>query len=1091
MSRFARWRSMLIAAGSITLPLGAAAPAFAQTGTGAIAGRVTDAATQQPLSNVQVFLEGKAIGGLTDQTGHFVIPSAPAGPARVTARLIGYAPVTKPITVTAGDTTRVDFALAQSAVTLSDVVVTGTGGAVQEKVLGNTVARVDVTSLQNAPIQRSDEVLQGRIPGVNILPSSGVQGEGARIRIRGSASLTQSTEPIIYIDGVRMPSGGANDNGGAVMSWLNDIDPTTIERIEVLKGAAAATLYGTEASNGVIQIFTKRGASGRPRWTASVSQAAMSYPDRVEPNAGFARTQTQADSLSRLVGHPVTPFVPFTVPVLEQLFETGLSTEAAASVSGGASPMSYYLGGRYAYTDGPFTGKRFPGALTTDVEKRYQATANLDLVPRDNVHLNFRAFYSSGHLESPEGHNTIASPYALALYAKPERGYCLDDAGRPSFQNITSPFHCAKGGNPFGNTAFYTIRESLINENLEDERHFNGAITLTYTPWSELSLSGTVGFDNVDAQSVSYIPFGRAVDRFTATARDGSRTVDHRGIRNTTLDLKANWTHPLSHRFTSTFAAGVQGFIQDVSNDGGSDANFPGPGLSVIGAGNQPGVFETLLKNVNAGFFAQEQVGFDNWVFVTGGARYDYNSAFGKSAGGVLYPKLSLSVVPSDLPSWRSTTLSSLRLRAAFGRAGRQPGAFDKFTTYSSLPSMYGGGLVPDNLGNQNLKPEVSTELEGGAELGLFGNRVSLSATYWNRVVNDLLVAKQYPLSGGFTSTQLTNVGQMKARGVELSASAFVVNRPDLSVNVFANGAYIWQKVTSLGGAQPLKAGGSYIRYRNFIAEGYAPGVLLGAKIMAPCASYSAAQARRLEQAGMCLQPGQLPYDLNHDGRPDTEADLLAALGSPIDPTALKPLRADDDLDGDYLDHYLGKPYPDWQGAFGGDVTFHRRWKLQTLFEFKAGNYTITDLTDAFRQANPSIGRNLLRSARTEATLLNPASTPEQRLAAAKEWLQLIALSPYDGVNQNGNGDFIRWRELSLTYTAPPALAGRLGASDLSITFAARNLMLWTKYYGADPEVNVQAAAPGGGVDANFLDAVDAYNLPIPRRFVLSIRLGF
>ena len=1102
MRRLARWEASLIAGSCVLLLAARPRPALAQTATGVVEGTVTDAGTHGPLSSAQVLVVGTRFGTLASQDGHFRISGVPAGAVQVQARLIGYAAVTKSVTVTAGQTATVDFALSQSAVTLSDVVVTGTGGAVQEKKLGNTVAKLDVTALNNAPIKNPDEVLQGRIPGVSMVPSSGVTGEGARIRIRGNASLSQSNEPIIYIDGIRVDNGGSSGNGGATVSRLNDIDPSTIDHIEVLKGAAAATLYGTEASNGVIQIFTKKGTPGSPRWKVDYSRSEISMPNSIEPNAGFARTQAQADSLGILTGQTITPFVPFTVPVMNQLYQTGHADEINASVSGGAQQISYFVSGRYGNTDGPFTGKRFPGSLTKDMDRTYQATANLDLFLRDNLHLNFRTFYQQGHIESPDGHNSISSPYALARYAKPERGYCLDDNGNPSFQNIIAPFTCAKGGNPYGNTAFYTIREALINQDIQDDRHFNGAMTASFTPWSELTLNATIGLDNTNVLATGYVPFGRAVDEFTGYSPEGSRSVDHLNTQNVTLDLNANWNRALSHRFSSAFTAGMQGFIENRDHDSGSDANFPGPGLQVIGAGNQPNVSEDLLKKVNAGFFGQEQIGYDNWVFLTGGARYDYNSAFGQSAGGVFYPKFSVSVVPSDLPSWHSTLLSSLRLRAAIGKAGRQPGAFDKFTTYGSLPSMYGGGLVPDNLGNTDLRPEVSTEIEGGAELGLFSNRASMSATYWNRTLNDALVAKQYAISGGFTSTQLTNIGQMKAHGVELSASAYVVNRPNISVNLFANGAYIWQKITDMGGAQPIKVGGSYIRYRNYLKQGYAPGTLFGAKIMAPCSSYGAAQGASLASQNLCLQPGQLPYDLNKDGTPDTEAEVMAALGNPTDPGQLKPLLANDACGlpttsagykdcGDKLSNYLGKPYPDWNGGFGGDVTFLKHFKVQTLFEFKAGNYTITDLTDAFRQAHSSIGRNLLKSSQTEATLLNPASTAEQRLGAAKDWLSLVALSPYDGVNQNGNGDFIRWREVSLTYTAPSSLASRIGARDLSFTFAARNVLLWTTYYGADPEANVQGVSASGGVDNNYLDAVDAYSLPIPRRFTLSVHVGY
>ncbi|HET7564878.1 MAG TPA: TonB-dependent receptor plug domain-containing protein, partial [Gemmatimonadaceae bacterium] len=456
MRGLVRWEATLIAAGVVMALAARARPVAAQATGGVIEGTITDASTHAPLASAQVFVVGTRLGAMVNPDGKYHIAGVPAGSVQIQARLIGYAQVTKNATITAGQTTTVDFALAQSAVTLGDIVVTGTGGAVQEKKLGNTVAKVDVAALKDAPIRNPDEVLQGRVPGVSMVPSSGVTGEGARIRIRGNASLSQSNEPIIYIDGVRVDNGGSSGNGGATVSRLDDIDPTSIDHIEILKGAAAATLYGTEASNGVIQIFTKKGTPGSPRWNIDYSRSEISMPNSIAPNAGFARTQTQADSLSILTGQTITPYVPFTVPVINQLYQTGHGDQLNASVSGGAQQVSYFVSGRYSNTDGPFTGKRFPGSLTQDMQRMYQATANLDLFLRDNFHLNFRSFYQQGHVESPDGHNSITSPYALARYAKPEDGYCLDDNGKPSFQNIIAPFTCAKVGNPYGNTAFYT-----------------------------------------------------------------------------------------------------------------------------------------------------------------------------------------------------------------------------------------------------------------------------------------------------------------------------------------------------------------------------------------------------------------------------------------------------------------------------------------------------------------------------------------------------------------------------------------------------------------------------------------------------------
>lgn len=1119
-------RGLSVTVSGLALLLSLAPRLAAQGTTGTIEGTVVDAASGRQLPNAQVVVSGTRLGAQTNSRGDYRIVAVSAGPISVIARLIGYAPITKRVTVTPGGTVRADFAMAQSAVTLGDIVVTGTGGAVEEKKLGNTVAKINLDELKTSPIMKTDEILQGRIPGVSVLPTGGATGQGARIRIRGNASLSQSNNPILYIDGVRADNGGGfGGTAAAPPSRLDDIDPESIERIEILKGAAAATLFGTEASNGVIQVFTKKGSAGAPRWNVNLERSMSQYPtSRIRPNAGYAgchlinavltnctaaAAQGQADSLSALFKTTITPYQPFEQSFLPQLFETGQGTVTSASLSGGAEKITYFASGRYAFEDGPFTAKPFNGN-TKDQDRKAQGTLNIDMFPRDNLRFGVRSFYSDSHIEGISGNNNIYSPNALALYAKPERAYCLDNAGlKHSLDNITDAGRCAHAGNVFGNTSFATVAEALQASIYQDETHTNAALSANYTPYTDITLDAIVGVDNTTARSISFLPFGNAIDNFTQNAPDGSRNLDVTTFQNLTFDLKGLWNRPFGSRVTSGLVVGAQGFITDSKSQGGSNQNFPGPGLEVIGAGNMPSIYETVVKVVNAGYFAQEQVGLDNWVFLTGGARYDYNSAFGQSAGGVVYPKASISIVPSDRPGWTSDLVSSLRLRAAVGSSGRQPGAFDKFTTYRPLPSQFGGGLFPANLGNQDLKPEVSTETELGVEAGLFKNKVSTSVSYWNRVVKDALVNKQFPISGGFTATQLANVGRINAHGVELNVQSFLINRKETQLDVFANGAYIFQNVASLGGAPPLKAGGSYIRYRNFIKEGYAPGATFGAKLVTACSSYSATQATALRNNSaatnpgspyaMCLNDGELPYDLNKDGKPDTEAEVrayFAAHGS-VDPAALNPLRVDENLNGDFLDHYTGKPTPDWQGGFGGKLRFGS-FQVGTLFEYKAGNYMIQDLTDAFRQASPSIGRNTREAAQVEATLMNPASTPDEKVDAAKRWLSLVALSPYDGiVNQMSSGDFIRWRELSLTYNASPSIAAMVGARDMAITLAGRNLMLWTKYSGVDPEVNQQGVTNSVGLsnqqalDANFVDGVDAYTLPLQRRFSINVKLGF
>jgi TonB-dependent starch-binding outer membrane protein SusC len=242
----------------------------------------------------------------------------------------------------------------------------------------------------------------------------------------------------------------------------------------------------------------------------------------------------------------------------------------------------------------------------------------------------------------------------------------------------------------------------------------------------------------------------------------------------------------------------------------------------------------------------------------------------------------------------------------------------------------------------------------------------------------------------------------------------------------------------------------------------------------------------------MCLNAGDLPFDSNGDKIPDTEAQVLAFLSQPRPMSQMDPIRYDEDGDGDYLDHYLGKPYPDWTATFGGNLSLGRSWRFNTVFESRWGNFTVTNLTDAFRNSHPTIGTNTITAATVEATINNPASTAQQRLDAAKIWWNsLKALSPYDGLNQNEDGSFVRLREVGIVYTAPTGLAAKLGARDATFSLTGRNLFMWTKYKGVDPETNANGRNTDGGTDGNYLEAVDAFGWPLARRIGFAIRLGY
>src|SRR5262245_11037326 len=270
----ARW---LIAIAAIA----PSAPALkAQTQTGTVSGVITGD-NSRPLSGAQVSLRGTGLGTRTGDNGRYTIANVPVGQYQLRAQMLGHRPIDNTITIIAGQTATQDVTLKVEPLGLDALVITGTAGAARQREVGNSIAQINMSTVQ-APSSSIGELLQGRAAGMTVMPSSAMAGSGSMIRLRGNVSVTMSNQPLIYVDGVRLRSDGYQRNvpptgsdlrsSNDIASPLNDINPNDIERIEVIKGAAATTLYGKEAAAGVIQIFTKSGRTGRPQWSFSADQ---------------------------------------------------------------------------------------------------------------------------------------------------------------------------------------------------------------------------------------------------------------------------------------------------------------------------------------------------------------------------------------------------------------------------------------------------------------------------------------------------------------------------------------------------------------------------------------------------------------------------------------------------------------------------------------------------------------------------------------------------------------------------------------------------------------------------------------------------
>lgn len=1053
-----------------------------------ISGNVTSAVDGEPIPGVNVILEGTDRGTATDIDGKYTITGIEAGTYSLVARYIGYRPATTEVTLSNNENLTFDIELSQGSLNLDEVVVTGTGGPVEVRKLGNTIGVIDSESLQRSPLQNFSEALQGRIPGMVGLPSSGVTGEGSRIRIRGSSSLSQSNEPIVFVDGVRVDAGGGfggsvSSGGSGSPSRLDDINPESIDRIEVLKGAAAATLYGTEASNGVIQVFTKNGRVDEPQFDFRVSQGGISYPKVFPDNTGFATSQAQADTMSVYFDREISPYELVSDNYVHKLYETGYNQEYSGSVSGGREGVTYYVNARWTGENGPHTGENlvFPeetSSRANDQLNRFQSTANISIFPADNLQIRFGSSYTDTYLETFQTGNNVQGVTSGAIHGKPELvGY----------------------NNRSGASYNSTLEERLQQTVSQDVNSFNSSIGVNYRPLEVLTIDGTFGTSYTSQFSESVRPFGWNINNYASIEKEGARRTSERSNLNLTADVKATLKNQLGRRFVSTFISGFQVYNQQNLLRSGTATDFPGPGLNVSGAAANQNLSEQYIEEIQAGLFVQEQLEFDDYIFATVGGRFDAHSAFGSEFNSVFYPKTSLSFVLTDAPFWNSTeTISSLRIRTAIGQSGLQPGAFDALTTYSSLTSANGAGIVPENLGNPGLKPEVSTEVEFGLDAGFFNETITAEATYWDRTVKDALVQRNFPTSGGFLQSQLDNIGELKGRGVELGLEFQVLNTSSWSAELFTNASYLWEQVTSLGGSAPVKVGGTYPRYRQFIKEGYAPGTNFGAKL----ADVQAGELP-LDSRGLLEELGRDATGIS-SGTPASRELVLDYLNSLTPGTAsLEDLNnfvllADENGNGDPLDHHLGKPTPDWQGSFGGSVNY-KNFRLYTLFEFKAGNYFVNNLTDGFRQRSDGIGKNTPDAARVNRNYVtggvdeefNPQNSGGVRLDAAEEWINdLLALDPFAGLNVIQPADFIRLRDVSLTYELPSDLLEQLSLRRLSFTLTGKNLALWTKYPGVDPEVNAIGRLGGNDLENNFLLGTDAWNLPLPRRILFTVNLG-
>ncbi|HEY0970759.1 MAG TPA: TonB-dependent receptor [Gemmatimonadales bacterium] len=755
-----RWLAAALVAAILTTPLPAQS-------TGTIRGRVTAQGGAQPLGNVTVVVVGTRLGTQSAENGEYQILNVPAGQHTVRAQRLGYAQATATVTVAAGQTVTADLALGTVATALDEVVITGQPGATRRREIGTSIATIDASAkVAEAPISNISQLLQGRDAGITSLGSSGTAGGAGTIVLRGMTSMTRDNAPLIYVDGVRLDDDKSTlvTTGGQSTSRLNDINPADIERVEIIKGASATALYGTEASNGVIQIFTKKGKPGETEYRIGVKMGGTRIPS-VFPYMHPDRTK---------------------YPSANDLISTGLFQEYTGSVRGGLPSVGYYVGGGYTDDQGSFVNNSF---------QRANGRLNLTLTPRDDITADLSSNFTWSKAALPMNDNYIYGILTTLLLGNPVIKGTPED--------------------PYGG-AFIPVPYVTQVESTEETFRFTGGFTLQHRVGERFNQRATIGMESVQGQGIQLWPYAP-----NPVVPQGSRSVVRRDNLQVNVDYSASFNAQLMGIATTTSVGGQIFTINDHRVSASGD-KFAVPGVTLVGAtSEQIDVGESQLKYTTAGVFIQEQFGFGDRLFLVGGVRMDGSSAFGKDFGMQVFPKASVSYVISDESWFDVPGVTSLRLRAGYGRAGQQPGAFDATRTYSTFTANNGQPAIHTaNLGNANLAPEVSTEYEAGFEAGMFGDRMQLTANVYHQTTTDALLNRTYAPSLGFLSTQLTNLGEMRNFGVELSARGTAYQGSRLTVDLNASYAFNDNEVLDMGGTPFIQID----RFGTRVTEGYPVG---------------------------------------------------------------------------------------------------------------------------------------------------------------------------------------------------------------------------------------------------------------------------
>jgi TonB-linked SusC/RagA family outer membrane protein len=971
--------------------------------SGRVTGRVIDSESHQPLGQAVISVARRGGQTTTGADGRYALRGLAAGTYEITARRLGYAPETRTLTVAGDSSISADFALVPMPTTLTEVVTTALGDQ-RRYAVGNVISTINVDSIApTTPVTSITDLLSARAPGVDVEENSGLAGSGETIRIRGISSLVLQGDPIIIVDGIRTDN---SEGGNSVTIFtpsdgthsmhptparLNDIDFTDVETIDVLKGPAAATEYGTDAANGVIVITTKRAAAGPPQWRLSAEQTESNVSESF-PNGYYswghttnaAHTPIECPMLQAPYGgvkaswtggtctvDSVTQWNP-TSHAATSLFTTGDRGKYDLQVSGGSPTVRYFVSGGLSNETGivqmppVFRGEAAAAGLPLSTQgpnslQDRSIRANTAITLGRSADLSVTASYLDNHQSTPD--------VAFLL-----QGLGIGNAIGDSAHAYGYGSGTYAGESPLG---------ELAQIGTQSTDRFVGGATMNWRPTGWLASHVTLGLDHglQGFQEITYP--GLTGPPYYVTPFYG---LENQSTDIYTIDARATATTSLTRTLQAATSFGLQLADTRTQGQAASTVNVTSLNLSLSGA---TGVTTTQIgvRQATLGGYIEEQESYDNRLFLTEAVRIDAGSGFGSEYNVATYPKASVSWLAID------RGLATLRLRGAFGENGVQPTAGSALQIYNATPIAQNGQPASAYQlfwpGNPTLRPERSIEWEGGTDLTAFANRLSFQVTGYEKTTQDALVNEALGWDFGSAYEYQLNIGEIRNTGLEATLDATPIQTRPLNWTLSLNAA--WQ-------ANDLV----------HLAPGIPPQLLHG----------YAGNTR--QEPGYPVYGFWAPHvtyaDNNHDGI------LLPSEVTVSDSSS-----------------YVGSSLPTREISLGTHLAlWHGTLALGALVDYRGGNKLLN--TYAFYAAGWD-------------------KQQEENVPGSPLWLQARALAGYVANATPDlyyeDDDFIRWRELSLTYTLPADIARLARVRGLSLTAAVRNLaLLWTRYTGPDPEVS-------------------------------------